>query len=358
MDANHKKSILEKYTKSLQSQALLSFPDHHEDQSYSTDDETFFYGQQMDCFDLDAIKISQSMGMRRLHKKTQVFPCPQSPHIRNRGSHTMEVANTAKSLANILGLNGSACYAMALGHDLGHTPYGHTGEEVISEILGCKFRHEIFSVIVSEKIEREGCGLYLTLQTLSGMLKHSRGSSGLETSGMKEEEKVVMFADKISYIVADLNDARRLGYIKNKNMPKEIISLGKTPREMISTLTISLIEESGEKGTVSFSESQEANDFIVIRNWMYENFYHKLNHTEHRENLMLAYDEIEKQKVFSAISPALLLALLTDTECENIAKEIRLGNKVDFKRTCLGDIYPHLVGKNIFITKIPDYLNI
>lgn len=152
-------------------------------------------------------KIFLSKAMRRLSCKTQVLTDHVNAHTRTRASHTYEVMSIAATVARVLGLNENLCLAIAAGHDIGHAPLGHEGEKFISKVTGKKFRHEIFGVVLAQHLERRNRGLNLTHQVLEGMRWHSRGSGDFDpSSNISEESNVVMFADKLAYIWADVND--------------------------------------------------------------------------------------------------------------------------------------------------------
>jgi dGTPase len=152
-------------------------------------------------------KILPSKAIRRLDSKTQVLTGILNKHVRTRLSHTYEVISFAVLAARILGLNENLCYAIALSHDIGHPPLGHNTEKFISTISGKTFRHEIFAVVIAQKIERKGNGLNLTYQVLEGILNHSRGSDSLFLPEKSTPEaNLAMYADKIAYIFADINN--------------------------------------------------------------------------------------------------------------------------------------------------------
>jgi len=182
-----------------------------------------YIGPTCNQFILDLYKLQQSKAMRRLANKTQVFPDPKSNrHIRTRLIHTLEVASIAGIIAEILGLDVQLTQAIAHGHDIGHAPFGHLGEEFISTITGQEFRHEVFACVVAQHIERQTHGLNLTLPTLLGIRAHSRGKGKMSLSlvTMKNgcvdtvifEADIVMYADKIAYCFSDISDIFDRGY--------------------------------------------------------------------------------------------------------------------------------------------------
>lgn len=291
-----------------------------------TEDDDYSFFAVHDPFLMDREKIRLSKTARRLADKTQVFlDRKDNEHIRNRKIHTDEVASLAVQIASILGLNTYLVEASALGHDLGHSPFGHLGEKVISEIAGRPFRHEIMSVVIAQKIERGGRGLNLSFETLEGILHHSRGKNGLHVnSNLPQEHNVVMLADKIAYTFSDLNDAVRCNYLDEKNLPAEVFALGKNQRERWLSCLYALIKESSEKGFISFADSDVAQQFESIRQWSYANLYYKLNDEGPRQqavtDLNSVYRFLSYWPVEQIYDPLLIMALLTDQEAKKIAK--------------------------------------
>ncbi len=283
--------------------------------------------QVIDPYLMDTMAILNSKAFRRLPNVTQVFPSDNgNNNIRNRFVHTNEVVALAIEIASILGLNIPLVEAIAFGHDIGHVSFGHLGEKVISEISGLKFRHEIMSVIVAQKIERGGLGLNLSWETLNGIVNHSRGKNDLQVNvNLPLEYAVIMFSDKIAYTFSDFNDALRFGFLTKDKFPSEFYELGKNQRESWQKCVYALVKESSEKGFISFSESHVAQKFETLRQWSYENFYSKLDLGKERQqtkkDFMIAHDFLEnwlgKEKGHNHL---LALALLTDNEVKRIVK--------------------------------------
>lgn len=193
-------------------------------------------------FQRDRDRIIHSKAFRRLKHKTQVFLSPESDHYRTRLTHTLEVSQIARTIARALRLNEDLTEAIALGHDLGHTPFGHAGERAINDLVSFQFAHFEQSVRVCEKLEKEGKGLNLTYEVLDGIERHTCGEFSKTLEG-----KVVRFADRIAYINHDINDAIRAGVISSSDLPKEIIEhLGKTKSQRITTLVQSLVDNSSD----------------------------------------------------------------------------------------------------------------
>ncbi len=191
-------------------------------------------------FQRDRDRIIHSRAFRRLKHKTQVFLAPESDHYRTRLTHTLEVSQIARTTARALRLNEDLTEAISLGHDLGHTPFGHAGERAIKDLASFGFAHYEQSVRVCEKLERGGRGLNLTAEVLDGILHHTKDDWANTLEG-----KIVRFADRIAYINHDIEDATRAGVIVADDIPKDIIAaLGETKSQRINTLVSSLVENS------------------------------------------------------------------------------------------------------------------
>ncbi len=225
-------------------------------------------------------------------------------------------------IGEVLGLNFDLCMAGAAGHDIGHVPFGHVGEKFLTEKLGRSFRHEVFSVIVAEQIERSGAGLHLTIPTLQCILYHSRGSGELATiEGIPPEANVVMFADKIAYLMADYNDFLRAQLEINSRLKALMEDCGPNQRRRVKYLTDQLCQESAEQGMVSFSRSEGAKLLRDIKEEMYK-LYGKFNTFGALELLdrvfnFIAHVERNEEK---PLDPALVLALMTDDDVLRLNK--------------------------------------
>jgi dGTPase len=219
-------------------------------------------------FQRDRDRIIYSKAFRRLKHKTQVFISPEGDHYRTRLTHTLEVSQIARTIARSLRLNEDLTEAIALGHDLGHTPFGHAGERVLQEICPLGFKHNEQSVRVVEKLEKNGKGLNLTYEVLNGILCHT-GEQKAETL----EGCIVKFADRIAYINHDIEDAIRGGVISQDELPKNCLKvLGNTSGERINNMIVNIIENSRDKGEISMSdEFREATE--ELRNFMFRNVY-------------------------------------------------------------------------------------
>lgn len=194
------------------------------------------------CFQRDRDRIVHSKAFRRLKHKTQVFLSPTGDHYRTRLTHTLEVSQIARTISKSLGLNCDLTEAIALGHDLGHTPFGHAGEDTLNEIFPGGFSHNEQSLRVVDVIEQEGQGLNLTYEVRDGILKHSKGKGDILPSDALElpctlEGQVVRIADIIAYICHDLDDAIRGNIIRDDDIPRNCSGiLGSTNSKRIDTM--------------------------------------------------------------------------------------------------------------------------
>ncbi len=220
------------------------------------------------CYQRDADRILHSRSFRRLMHKTQVFLQPEGDHYRTRMTHTLEVARIARTIARALRLNEDLTEAAAMGHDLGHTPFGHAGEAALTEIMGVPFRHNEQSLRVVDKLEKNGRGLNLTYEVRRGILCHS-GDELPETL----EGRVVRISDRIAYINHDIDDAIRAGILKNEDIPKEISAvLGQTHSQRINTLVSDVVKSSKGRPVIAMTPVVET-AMLDLRNFMFERVY-------------------------------------------------------------------------------------
>lgn len=227
-------------------------------------------------FQRDRDRIIHCNFFRLLKRKTQVFLIPKSDQYRTRLTHTLEVAQIARTVARALRLNEDLTEAIALGHDIGHTPFGHDGERTLDKLCG-GFKHYEQSVRVCEIIERDGKGLNLTRQVKDGILCHTnKKASTLEGN-------VVRLSDKIAYINHDIEDASRGGVLKEEELPREAVEvLGRTKSERITTLVNSVILNSAGKSEIAYDpEVQKAHD--LLREFMFGNVYYTKANTSEKE---------------------------------------------------------------------------
>ena len=216
----------------------------------------------------DRDRILHSKSFRRLKGKTQVFLAPKGDHYRNRLTHTLEVAQNARTVARALRLNEDLTEAIALGHDLGHTPFGHAGERELNEIVPGGFRHQEQSIRVVEKLEKGGRGLNLTVEVRDGILNHSISGNPSTLEG-----RIVRICDKIAYINSDIDDAIRGGVIRDEDIPERFKeALGYSLRERLNTLIHDLIISSEKDYEISLSPEMEK-ILLDLRGYMFENVY-------------------------------------------------------------------------------------
>ena len=229
------------------------------------------------AFALDRDRIIHGKAFRRLKHKTQVFLAPIGDHYRTRLTHTLEVNQIGRAIARALRLNEDLVEAMALGHDLGHTPFGHIGEEVLAEFLPGGFRHNEQSVRVVERLEKGGAGLNVSEQTKDGMLKHSAAREGVDAKAwgvpLTLEGKALGFADKIAYLHHDVEDAMRAGIVAEGDFPRDVReALGATRAERLDTMVYDVIVSSYGKDDVAMSlEVLEATN--AFRDFMFDHVY-------------------------------------------------------------------------------------
>lgn len=230
-------------------------------------------------FQVDRDRIIHSKAFRRLKDKTQVWIAPEGAHYRTRLSHTLELAQIARTIARCLNLNEDLTEAIALGHDLGHSPFGHAGEEQLRICYG-HFEHNEQSIRVVEKLEREGQGLNLTLEVLDGILNHT----GETPKPFTLEGQIVKIADRIAYVNHDIDDAIRAGILTLDMLPVDCVNvLGKTHGERIDTLVRDIVEQSREQSEIKQSpEIREAMN--KLRQFMFDAVYlAEINQSEARK---------------------------------------------------------------------------
>lgn len=215
------------------------------------------------CFQRDRDRIIHCQAFRRLKHKTQVFLAPSGDHYRTRLTHTLEVSQIARTIARALELNEDLTEAIALGHDLGHTPFGHAGERALNELSPYGFKHYEQSVRVVDKIEKGGAGLNLTDEVRNGILCHTAGEEAYTLEG-----QIIRIADKIAYINHDIDDAERAGVLSEEDIPLELrIKLGMSKAERINHMVLDVINNSGAKIRMSdegYQYFMELHDFMFV----------------------------------------------------------------------------------------------
>ncbi|HLA92196.1 MAG TPA: deoxyguanosinetriphosphate triphosphohydrolase [Actinomycetota bacterium] len=221
------------------------------------------------CFQRDRDRIVHCKAFRRLKHKTQVFLAPEGDHYRVRLTHTLEVSQIARTVARALRLNEDLTEAISLGHDLGHTPFGHLGEQALTPFLGRPFRHNEQSLRIVEHLENDGQGLNLSWEVRDGIVNHTWSMPSPATP----EAEIVRFADRIAYVNHDVDDAVRAGVLGPEELPEEALRvLGRTHSERIDTLVTDLVESTADDLEVRLSDDVfRALD--AMRDFMFERVY-------------------------------------------------------------------------------------
>lgn len=246
-------------------------------------------------FQRDRDRIIHSKAFRRLKNKTQVFFSPEGDHFRTRLTHTLAVNQVARSIARALSLNEDLTEAIALGHDLGHTPFGHSGERILNRLSPKGFSHNVQSGRVVDYLENDGRGLNLTREVVDGIINHKMNSNPKTLEG-----KAVSLADRIAYINHDIDDAIVGGFIKKEDLPKNVIEiLGDTSSKRINKMVHSIFVESDGKDKVEMEPHvyQATNE---LRTFMFERVYtvRALKQEEERADRMIStlYEYFKKHE--------------------------------------------------------------
>jgi len=224
------------------------------------------------CFQRDRDRIVHSKSFRRLKHKTQVFIAPEGDHYRTRLTHTLEVSGISRTAARALRLNEDLAEAISLGHDLGHTPFGHIGEDALSQALekrtGRRFEHNSQSLRVVRHLENDGRGLNLCREVEDGILNHTGPDLPSTLEG-----RIVRIADRVAYINHDIDDALRAGIIEPEDLPgREIALLGSTGSQRIDILVHDLVDSSWDKGEITQSPMMR-DAMNSMRSFLYERVY-------------------------------------------------------------------------------------
>ena len=218
----------------------------------------------------DRDRIIHSGAFRRLKDKTQVFLAPVGDHYRTRLTHTLEVSQISRTIAKALRLNEDLTEAIALGHDLGHTPFGHAGEFVLDELMPGGFKHYLQSARVVTKLEKNGKGLNLSREVIDGIAGHSTETPPPKTL----EGRIVRISDKIAYLNHDIDDACRAGVLSEEEVPYDIrYVIGRGKSERITTLVTSVITESGKAGNDILMADEIEAAFFKLKDFMTEAIY-------------------------------------------------------------------------------------
>jgi dGTPase len=231
-------------------------------------------------FQHDRDRILHSKAFRRLKYKTQVFLSPEGDHYRTRMTHTLEVSQVARTVARALRLNEDLTEAIALAHDLGHTPFGHAGERVLNELVPGGFHHVRQSLRVVDVLENDGVGLNLTFEVRDGIINHSKGQGGAlsapaVTHAQTLEGQIVRLADIIAYVSHDLDDAIRGGIINNEDVPAAIVAVvGGRHSVRINRMVTDLIQHSLPAGRLIQLSAEMDQAVCALRSWLFEYVYH------------------------------------------------------------------------------------
>ncbi len=233
------------------------------------------------AFQRDRDRIIHSKAFRRLKHKTQVFFAPTGDHYRTRLTHTLEVSQIARTIAKVLRLHEELTEAITLGHDLGHTPFGHAGERIIDQLMPGGFNHYIQSLRIVDLLENDGRGLNLTWEVRDGIAKHSKGRSGAPV-GMAEagrahtiEGQIMRVADIIAYVNHDIDDATRAGLLKPEDLPREPVRvLGSTSSARIATLVKDVVTETLAGGLTEIRMSDTVLEAVLaLRGFLFDAVY-------------------------------------------------------------------------------------
>ncbi|MEN9614006.1 MAG: hypothetical protein RLZZ347_313 [Candidatus Parcubacteria bacterium] len=335
MQAIPDQELLKRFLATAGALAHLKTNGSHRRKTYEND---FRIGDQ---FVDDSSVILSSKASRRMGGKNQVASSHHTPHIRNRATHVNEVVAHSIRITEHLGLNIHLTQAIALGHDIGHVPFGHQGENYLQKKWNPKFTHEVFGVVIAQHIERKGRGLNLTHATLDGMWRHS-GKNTSET--MTQEAWVVRYADKIAYLFADYNDFKRLEWRCSSELEKVMAWFGGYQRDRTFRTIMALCEESAKAGRVHFETSEPALMFNKLRGLMYAE-YERVVEQNVARFLDPIYDFINRSEL---IPPWLGIALLTDEEVSRLIDDPHMLNSRVLMDTGLGEIIRNTDREHLF----------
>jgi dGTPase len=303
------------------------------------------------CFQRDRDRIIHSMSFRRLKHKTQVFIAPTGDHYVTRLTHTLEVSQIARTIARALNLNEDLTEAIALGHDLGHTPFGHWGEDTLNELYSEGFRHNEQSLRIVDLLEKDGQGLNLTWEVRDGIVNHSKSSAAILGKGWGEvgtcEGEAVKIADLVAYINHDIGDAIRANVLTENDLPRDaIIILGTSHSQRINTMVTDIIKSSWD---VRISDKKLKKPAIVmsrpvqaaaetLRDFLFERVYtpstERADATNAREVVVFLFEYFAKHTHrlpeeyrlhadSTARGAADYIAGMTDQYALNLAEELK-----------------------------------
>jgi dGTPase len=233
------------------------------------------------AFQRDRDRVIHCKAFRRLKHKTQVFFAPTGDHYRTRLTHTLEVSQIARSIAKVLQLNEDLTEAIALGHDLGHTPFGHAGERVLNELIPGGFNHYEQSLRIVDVLENDRAGLNLTWEVRDGIARHSKGKSGMPVGAAPEhrastiEGQIARVADIIAYVNHDIDDAVRAGLLREEDLPHSHVAvLGRSGAERIGRMVTDVVVQSLDGGLSEIRMSDEVLQATVgLRSFLFEAVY-------------------------------------------------------------------------------------
>jgi dGTPase len=233
------------------------------------------------AFQRDRDRIIHCKAFRRLKHKTQVFFAPTGDHYRTRLTHTLEVSQIARTIAKVLRLNEELTEAIALGHDLGHTPFGHAGERILDKLIPGGFNHYEQSLRIVDVLEHEGDGLNLTWEVRDGIARHSKGKSGMPVGADAAhrastiEGQVARVADIIAYVNHDIDDSVRAGLLREEDLPKERVTvLGRSSSERIGRMVTDVVHQTIDGGMTEIRMSDQILDATVgLRSFLFEAVY-------------------------------------------------------------------------------------
>ena len=285
----------------------------------------------------DRDRILHSKSFRRLKHKTQVFISPLGDHYRTRLTHTLEVSQIARTVARALRLNEDLTEAISLGHDLGHTPFGHAGEEVLNQVCPGGFKHYQQSVRILDVLEKDGRGLNLTKEVLNGILCHTRGEEAFTAEG-----RLVRICDKIAYINHDIDDATHAGILTSDSLPKRFTEvLGNKFSSRINTMVTSLIENS-KNGNITMGD-EVGKIFNEIHEFMYQNVYLNKKSFSEEEKVPFVIKSLYNYLIDNRdIMPAYILDIAQKDGIERAVCDYISGMTDKFAITLFEDIFlPH-----------------
>ncbi|MGA1868814.1 MAG: deoxyguanosinetriphosphate triphosphohydrolase [bacterium] len=296
------------------------------------------------AFQRDRDRIIHCKSFRRLKHKTQVFLAPFGDHYRTRLTHTLEVSQVARTIAKALRLNETLTEAIAMGHDLGHTPFGHAGEEILNQIYPGGFKHNLQSLRVVDKLEKDGKGLNLTQEVRDGIVHHSKGKASIISEENKRpltlEAEIVRIADIVAYVNHDIDDATRAGILKEGDLPQDCIKLvGTTYVTRLNTLINSVIFTSLDHNLTKICMADDIREATEsLRRYLWDNVYysHKTNNEfvkslklikelyeyfiEHPEAMNIESESGEKESIERRVCD--FIAGMTDTYALRLYQKI------------------------------------